>query len=76
MSSRRVDVRIEGDDDRRLADVEERLGQDTIWRLAHAARVNDVMITIIVTPYADEDEGASADDASTDEAPSGRDGGD
>jgi hypothetical protein len=48
----RVDVQITGGEDDVL-ELEETLGEDTIYRLAQAARLNDVMITLTVAPYDD-----------------------
>lgn len=50
-----VDVRIEGDEEQVLA-VEEALGNDTITRMALAARRFDVMISINVSPYEASDD--------------------
>jgi len=48
-----VDVRITGTEEQILG-VEKTLGTDTIYKLAQAARTHDVMISITVTPYADD----------------------
>jgi hypothetical protein len=51
----RVDVWITGSEGQ-VIELEEALGQDTIYRLARAARLNDVMISLTVTPYDDVEE--------------------
>ena len=53
MTDDHVDVRITGAE-RQVLGVEETLGTDTIYKLAEAARAHDVMISITVTPYADD----------------------
>lgn len=53
MTDGHVDVRISGTE-RQILEVENTLGTDTIYKLAQAARTHDVMISITVTPYADD----------------------
>lgn len=62
MGHDRVDVRIEGPENDVL-DVERALGEDTIGRLALAARRFDVMISLTVTPFDATDRDEVVDDA-------------